>query len=446
MSFLVDKQTLDDLNVFNKKARDSVFGLFNRTRTRGGAEILEQMFRYPSSDAGLINQRSEVILYFKHTELAFPFREEWFDLIEHYLDHADERSKLSGEDNKLGRALNQLIGADAQYKEIAKGVGAVVDLLSAFRQFLGNMSRDPKHPYQQELNAIAQILESPTLQRIGTEAATGKYNYEKTADHDQVLRFHNKEQIRKLLSFAYQLDVYLAVAKVADQQGFVFPKALAAGNMELKVKGLYHPLIENAVGNDLLAGPEKSVIFLTGANMAGKSTLMKSLGIAVFLAHMGFPVAAKHMEFPVMDGLFSTINLPDNLSMGYSHFYAEVLRVKKVAEQLAQKKRLFVIFDELFRGTNVKDAYEATVALTTAFAGKTDSIFVISTHIIEAGAVLQERCANIQFRYLPTLMADTKPVYTYQLEQGITADRHGMLIIGNEGIIEILKNKKNRGQ
>ena len=174
--------------------------------------------------------------------------------------------------------------------------------------------------------------------------------------------------------------------------------------------------------------------------MAGKSTFMKSLGIALYLGHMGFPVAAAEMSFSVLDGLFTTINLPDNLGMGASHFYAEVLRVKKVAEELKRGKNLLVIFDELFRGTNVKDAYEATIAITEAFAGKRESIFVISTHIIEAGEVLRKRCDNIGFLFLPTRMEGTKPVYTYQLEQGITDDRHGMVIIRNEGILDILEN------
>jgi DNA mismatch repair ATPase MutS len=176
--------------------------------------------------------------------------------------------------------------------------------------------------------------------------------------------------------------------------------------------------------------------------MAGKSTFMKSLGIALFLAHMGMPVPASSMVFSVQDAIYTTINLSDNLNAGASHFYAEVLRVKKVARELSLGKRLFVIFDELFRGTNVKDAYEATVALTSAFAGHKDSIFVISTHIIEAGDVLKERHDNIYFTYLPTRMQGTKPVYTYTLEKGITADRHGMIIINNEGILENLKNGK----
>ncbi len=90
----------------------------------------------------------------------------------------------------------------------------------------------------------------------------------------------------------------------------------------------------------------RTLVFLTGANMAGKSTFLRSLATAVYIAHMGFPVAAKTMQFSVMDGIYTTINLPDNLGIGASHFYAEVLRVKKVATALNQGKSLFIIFDE----------------------------------------------------------------------------------------------------
>jgi DNA mismatch repair ATPase MutS len=115
-----------------------------------------------------------------------------------------------------------------------------------------------------------------------------------------------------------------------------------------------------------------------------------------------------------------------------------------MAEELSAKKNLFIVFDELFRGTNVKDAYEATIAITSAFTKKRKSIFVISTHIIEAGEVLKEKYANINFIYLPTKMSGHQPIYTYTLEQGITSDRHGMVIINNEKILEILQNGKKQ--
>ncbi len=122
------------------------------------------------------------------------------------------------------------------------------------------------------------------------------------------------------------------------------------------------------MANDVSLHREKNLVFLTGANMAGKSTFLRALSTALYVAHMGFPVAAEAMEFSVMDGIYTTVNLPDNLGIGASHFYAEVLRVKKVAAELSMGKSLFIVFDELFRGTNVKDAHEATVAVSLAFA------------------------------------------------------------------------------
>ena len=142
-----------------------------------------------------------------------------------------------------------------------------------------------------------------------------------------------------------------------------------------------------------------------------------------------------------MDGLYTTINLPDNLGIGASHFYAEVLRVKKMATELSTGRSFFILFDELFRGTNVKDAHEATVAVMEGFAMRRSSLFIVSSHIVEAGAALQKR-SNIDYLYLPTKMNNHIPEYTYTLERGITDDRHGMIIIRNEGVLDILANGK----
>ena len=182
-------------------------------------------------------------------------------------------------------------------------------------------------------------------------------------------------------------------------------------------------------------------VALVGYTNVGKSTLMKSFGIAVYLAHMGFPVAATSMQFRIQDGMYTSINVPDNINLGYSHFYAEVLRVKKVAIEVSRDKRLIVIFDELFKGTNVKDAFDATLAVTEAIAERKNCAFMVSTHIIEVGQELGKRCNNVTFEYLPTVMKGKLPTYTYKLEQGITSDKHGMIIINNEKIIEIIKGE-----
>ena len=433
MHFTTDQQTLEDLNIFGRHGADSIYALFNRTYTRGGAALLEDCFRYPLADAEKINQRSSIIRYFAETGTDFPFKTEGFDQAEQYLANEDERTKLTVGDRTLRDKMSSLIAEDSDYKTIHKGVVALVDILQTLRRFVDSVGV--------EREAFVALLAEPALQPLLQDNHKGKLPFEQVAAYDTILRFRHRDIIRRILQRIYQLDMYISVAKVANARGFSFAEALPKERHFIRLEAVYHPQVKNAVPNTLDITPDSNLIFLTGANMAGKSTFMKSLGIALFLAHAGLPVPAAKMVFSVRDAIYTTINLPDNLGMGASHFYAEVLRVKKIARELSLGKSLFVVFDELFRGTNVKDAYEATVALTTAFAGRRDSMFVISTHIIEAGDVLKE-IPNISFVYLPTRLKENLPVYTYTLEKGITADRHGMVIIRNEGILDILKNGK----
>lgn len=438
MLFTTDKQTIEDLNIFGKHGSDSVYTIFNRCTTRGGAAILEDMFRYPLNDEIAINKRSGIIKYFSTAGIDFPFAIENFDAIEQYLGNTDERTKLSAQVNSVSKKLGDLIGVDAETSEIFKGIKAIIELLRSWNKLINALKLSADDFYLTEAIVIKELLAIPTFHPILNEVAS-KLSHTKMEECDLIFRFSHRRALQQLLSHTYYLDVYLSIARVASERNFAFANARARNLHHLRIEGIKHPQVENAVANSIDITSESNVIFLTGANMAGKSTFMKSLSICLFLAHMGFPVSARSMEFSVLDGIYTTINLPDDLGIGASHFYAEVLRVKKVANELAQDKSLFVVFDELFRGTNVKDAYDATIALTGAFATKRNSIFLISTHIIEAGVELKKQRANIRFVYLPTKMNGAKPVYTYTLKEGITDDRHGMIIIKNEGILDILE-------
>jgi DNA mismatch repair ATPase MutS len=445
MLFTTDKQTLDDLNIFGRHGGNSIYTLFNRCSTRGGAAILEEMFRYPLSGEQAINKRSNIIRFFAEKEIVFLFNSGHFDAAELYLANTDERSRLAAQEQSIGKKLGNMIAVDAETQQVYRGIQALTSLIKAAKQFVdalavGNTAAFD--PYREDREALSVLLNHPSFETI--LAAKEKLTHAAMAGFDVLLRFRYRESVQQLLAYLYYLDVYLSVASVATEQKFVFPVALPPKQQTVHLEGVYHPRVKGAVPNSLYITSDNNVIFLTGANMAGKSTFMKSVSIALFLAHMGFPVAATKMEFAVFDGIYTTINLPDNLGMGASHFYAEVLRVKKMAQELSHSKRLFIVFDELFRGTNVKDAYEATIAIAAGFAAKKNSMFIISTHIIEAGDVLKERCSNVYFCYLPTRMKGNIPIYTYLLEQGITADRHGMVIINNENILGILEQGKKK--
>lgn len=429
MQFITDRQTIDDLGILGKSGNDSIYHIFNKTYTRGGAKMLEELFLEPLSSDAAINARIAVIRYFMENNTVFPFRGNRFEEAERYLADTDPRSRLSNQGFTM-----------SDYKAIQNGVLALVDMLHQLRAFLSGIPSTT--PYAAEAAEMQQLLAAKELEIVWREPAKAKLSHAAVVECDNTFRFLHRQQVEQLLLHIYRVDVYISIAQAAARHRFVFPKAVSSPVSRLHIRNVYHPLLKNAVPNSLDMDGEGNTVFLTGANMAGKSTFMKSLGIAVYLAHLGFPVAAEEMEFSVMEGICTTINLPDNLGLGASHFYAEVLRVKKVAALLKAGKRLFVIFDELFRGTNVKDAEEATVAIMEAFTRQPGSLFVISTHIIEAGETLRQKCPHLLFRYLPTHMRNNVPEYTYTLENGITDDRHGMLIINNEGVVDLISREK----
>lgn len=439
MLFTTDRQTLDDLNIFGKHGGDSMFALFNHTVTRAGAALLEDMFRHPLSDERAINQRSRLLAYFADNKIEFPFSDTSFAAIESYLNNTDERTKLSAQEHSLGQKLSNLLGVDIDTASRYNGITELSELLKKLYHFLNQLDLGPDHPYQAKKNTMLLILSDAAFATLPSQPLGLALSKNDMAANDLIFRFRHRDLILKLLRHIAYMDVYCAVAQVAVGRRFIFPKAVNNEENLMLLEDVCHPQMEDAVSNSISLKWDSNVVFLTGANMAGKSTFMKSVSIALYLAHMGFPVAAKKMSFSPLDGIYTTINLPDNLGMGASHFYSEVLRVKKIAVEL-KTRRLFVLFDELFRGTNVKDACEATIAIIAAFAEKKNSIFVISTHIIEAAEVLQEKYSNINFIYLPTLMDGNKPVYTYKLHQGISSDRHGKIIIKNEGILDILQS------
>lgn len=446
MKFETDRQTLEDLSLLGKYKNNSLFSLFNHTVTRGGEALLESMFLNPFTQAKQINIRSSILSFFQQHNFSFPFTRDEFDVTEHYLGNTDYKSFAASFLNNLRRKAHQLIANDKEYGMLQEGMSTAVSFIKRTERFMSEMKETPgldANPYRDTVDKALGILGDKKMSWAFSFNQENKISFWQMALCDHRLRYSHAASLNEVLQLIHELDVYLTVSSTGRKHGFAYARALE-GQPEgatIEIKELYHPCIPNAVTNDIHLESAANVLFLTGANMAGKSTLMKSFGIAVYLAHMGFPVAAMAMSFSVQQGLYTSINVPDDLNMGYSHFYAEVVRVKKIAVEVASGKHLVVMFDELFKGTNVKDAYDATVAITGAFAKIRECAFIVSTHIMEAGMTLKERSSNIQFKYLPTIMKGSFPQYTYSLDEGISNDRHGMRIINNEKIIETIKGQ-----
>ena len=172
--------------------------------------------------------------------------------------------------------------------------------------------------------------------------------------------------------------------------------------------------------------------------MAGKSTFIKSVGTAVFLAHLGMGVPATEMQLGFFDGLLSNINVTDNLSRGESYFYNEVQRIKATVTKISNGKKWLILIDELFKGTNVEDAMKCSSAVIEGFLKIKNSIFILSTHLYEIAETLRQR-DNICFNYFETLVKDEQLHFSYGLKEGVSNDRLGYLILKNEGVVEMLQ-------
>ena len=442
MSFETDKQTLDDLNILGKYSSNSVYSLFGGLVTRGAERLMDQMFAHPLTDADEINRRTAIFRYFKTHVLEFPGDSEELEEIDQYIGNAGRTSWFVNLLLLCKMKSLELISKDEHFGIWRAGMEATIHFLRESKAFLERVNEDiAGNPLEERVKWGLDLLNNKAFARL-LEDTTRPLSFGQMFSVDRLLRSVWLKPLQELLGLFCEIDLYIVVGRVAREYDFCFAEAMKEGEVSIEIKGLHHPCIRKAVSNDLSITRRKNIFFLTGANMAGKSTLMKSFGIAVYMAHMGFPVAAREMRFVVQDGMYTSINVPDNINMGYSHFYAEVLRVKKVAIEVSLSKRLVVIFDELFKGTNVKDAYDATYAVTSALAKRHACSFMISTHIIEVGHELGKNCDNATFAYLPTVMNGSVPTYTYKLEPGITNDKHGMIIINNERIVELIREVK----
>lgn len=438
MNFTIDKQTQVDLNLLGKFKKNSIINLFNQTRTHKGELLLERMFFLPLTDPVEINNRSHIIHYFQQIKTEFPISNALYSDVISYVE-SSSGSRFGTVLGTIGKKISYLMIGDNTFDAICKGIISLIKMLSIIDEFVMKIDSEDS-PYKEHLDEIKKLLSDEKIADILKKEELMDISFYRTLYYDSLFRYTYRKQFDRLIQIISEIDVYISVSDVARNKNFCYADAMPREQHSARIEGLFHPSLKIPVSNSVSIDRENNVIFLTGANMAGKSTLMKSYGIAVYLAHMGFPVPAVEMTFSVLEGMYTSINLPDNISLGYSHFYAEVLRVKQAANEVGSSKDMLVIFDELFKGTNVKDAFDATVAVTQAF-GKWDNCqFIISTHIVEAGDALRDN-NNIQFLYLPTKLENNRPVYTYKLETGISGDRHGMMIINNERIVETIINK-----
>ncbi len=238
------------------------------------------------------------------------------------------------------------------------------------------------------IERIFQLLKETPLQRL-SETKNEPFSLAQNLYFGFHLRGHYKTDTLELIEIFYRLDAWYSMAMAVKTFNLGFPEFVEKEQPLIYAKGLYHLLLPQPVAYDIEMNPEHNFLFLTGANMAGKSTLIKSVGSAVFLAHLGMGVPAQEMKLTLFDGLLTNINVVDNIAKGESYFFNEVQRIKNTIEKINNGKKWLVLIDELFKGTNVQDAMKCSSTVIKGLIKIKNSLFILSTHLYEIGDELK---------------------------------------------------------
>ncbi len=213
----------------------------------------------------------------------------------------------------------------------------------------------------------------------------------------------------------------------------VFP-VLSEKEFEFSGDNLKHPLMtENkCVGNPVSFSGFHQFQVITGANMAGKSTYLRTVGINLVLAMTGSPVLANQFTFSPVQ-LFTGIKTSDSLQDGESYFFAELKRLKEMIERLKGGQPLFIILDEILRGTNSADKQKGSKALITQLISFQAS-GMIATHDLSLGKLADQFPENAENKRFEVEIKDNNLSFDYILKEGISQNLNATFLMDKMGI------------
>jgi hypothetical protein len=197
-----------------------------------------------------------------------------------------------------------------------------------------------------------------------------------------------------------ELEALLDLSTLAyEHPDYAYP-SLTAGDTRLRATGLAHPLLVECSPNDVALGGTPDMLVVTGSNMSGKSTLLRTVGVNVVLAQAGAPVRASAMDLSPL-ALGASIRTLDSLLDGASRFYAEIRAIKRAVDQASGSLPGLFLLDELLHGTNSEDRRIGADAIVRAFLGR-NAIGIITTHDLALAAIadgLGSRAENAHFEF-----------------------------------------------
>ena len=244
---------------------------------------------------------------------------------------------------------------------------------------------------------------------------------------------HYANKIPGWLEALGEVESLAALANCSfNHPAWIFPEIRLDG-FALKAAALGHPLIPEAerVANDYaLAGPG-SVDVLTGPNMAGKSTFLRTIGVNAAMAFAGGPVCAAALEISPF-GLITSMKSSDSLDKRMSLFYAELVRLKMILDEIRDSRPSFFLIDEMLRGTNAQDRHKGSLALMRQLL-KAGATGIVATHDLDLTALAAENPRVVNHHFDSRVEGDNL-AFDFKIKPGVCASFNALVLMKKMGL------------
>jgi hypothetical protein len=244
-------------------------------------------------------------------------------------------------------------------------------------------------------------------------------------------RERNGEKLENWLEVMHEIDALSSIANLSfENETWAYPVIL--NENEIEGINIGHPLIrEKVVRNTFSLRGDHKISLITGSNMSGKSTFLRTLGVNLLLSYIGAPICAEKFSCGIMN-IYTCMRTKDNLEESISSFYAEILRIKILIEACKRGEKIFFLLDEIFKGTNSKDRHTGAIVLIKQLL-QYGGVGIVSTHDLELCA-LEEESRNIINYNFREFYENDKIKFDYILRKGKSETQNAIHLMKLAGI------------
>ena len=254
----------------------------------------------------------------------------------------------------------------------------------------------------------------------------------------RIILWHNRNRhnFDKWMNTIALVDAICSLSNFAyNNKEFCFPKINDEDGFSLQATQLGHPLIhpKKRIDNDFLIS-DNNVLIITGANMAGKSTFLRTIGVNMVLGMSGAPVCAQNMCFKKVE-LFSNMRTSDSLFDDESYFFAELKRIKAILDEVDKGRELLIILDEILKGTNSVDKLAGSQKLIKRLI-KSKVPSIIATHDLKLTEMETDYPNNVRNMCFEIVIENNEMKFDYLLRNGATTIMNASFLMKKMGIID----------